>query len=114
MTDITMFAGNSHAFRVSILDEELALDLTGATITFKTGLSPRADATVFEKSIDNGIEMINEDQGIIEITLDPIDTLGLAYNLWWQVDVTEATGRYSTVASGYLIIQPNLSGVGDS
>lgn len=90
------------------------VDLTGATLTFtaKLKITDADDAvTTIQKTTGAGIEVLAADEGTAVVTLEPEDTEGLLVKTTYLADVQldESDGTRTTVASGKLIVTPDVT-----
>lgn len=116
MTDLRIFAGNTHVIESSVADGAgVPVSLMGATVAFRAGPSPRMDTITIEKvSPHDDIVVTDEAGGVVRVTLTAEETAPLRHRIWWEIDVVEAGGRTSTVSSGYIYIDPTLLSQGAS
>jgi len=113
--DWTMVAGDSRTLRFTVAgDDGAAADLTGAQ-SVRWGCVRRlangsfAVPPAVQKTLGDGIALIDPAGGIIEVTLSPSDTAALAGGRYHhQLELTSAAGDVATLATGTLVIAPDL------
>lgn len=107
MTDVVMFAGNSHKIRITVTDNNTSnpLNLTGCTIKFKVSKKPKDASPLFEKTLGSGVTVIGPmADGVFEAVIAPADTLGKSGDFYHEADVKEPGGRLTTVSTGKLTV----------
>lgn len=104
-SNFEMFSGNTKPVRVDVLNQDgAAVDMTGASATLTVSAKPRSVA-LFTKAGSVSGTPINR----IEFTIAPADTEALAGTYYFEVEVTDLSGRVSTVCVGYITIRANNS-----
>jgi len=113
--DWTMVAGDSRTLRFTVTgDGGAAADLTGAQSVRWGCVRRQANGSfvptpALEKTLGEGVTMIDPAGGIIDVTLSPSDTAALpAGRYYHQLELTSAAGDVATLASGMLVIAPDL------
>lgn len=106
---LEMYRGDSKTFSFA-----LDVDLTAAVGVWMTAKSARADADpgVFQKTIDDGITVVDETAGMIQVALDPGDTSDLdaiTNRLYYDIQVQDVDEKVSTVRVGRLIVRPDVT-----
>lgn len=90
-----------------------ALDITGAEIWFtaKYGPNDADEDAVFQKTIGNGIDIVDAPLGEINIVLDPEDTDSLldTNKLRFDVQIKDASDKVYTIESGTLIVDYDVT-----
>lgn len=113
--DITIYRGDTVKLNMAVTSGGSFYDLTGSTIWFtaKNHFSDPDISAVFQKSTTGGgITITNAPNGLCQVTIDPADTSGeppTKVMLVWDAQVKDAQGRIYTVASGNLIIVPDVT-----
>lgn len=107
---LTVKRGDTIDLEVPILRDDVAVDLTGADIWFtaKRRLTDADADAVAQKSIGSGIVVVGDAaDGTVLVTLDPADTDSLTKQtvLTCDIQLVEADGRVTTVASGTLTVE---------
>lgn len=107
MTDFNdLFRGDSHELDVAIAKDGVPLNITGCTLRFtakRDKSDPDLEAVISKVSTDSSeIEITDALNGEATIHLVPGDTAALTQvtTLYYDVQVTDGTGRVSTVVSG--------------
>jgi len=90
------------------------IDLTGATVWFtaKEDFTDTDDAATFQKSTADGITVIDEDTGVIQVDIEPEDTAdldGVRTRLFYDIQVKDAADRISTPQSGKIVVYPDVT-----
>lgn len=114
MSDITIYRGDTVKLNVAVTVGGVVFDLTGCTIWFTAkNLYTDADPGVFQKStLNGGIVVTSAPNGLCQVTILPADTSGQAATkimLLWDCQVKTSTGLIYTVASGNLIVIPDVT-----
>lgn len=116
MSDVnfTMVRGDTDVRQYQITRDGSAVDLTGATIrvTGKEKLSDADGSAVFSLSSPaSGIIIDDAVQGILTVTIAPVDTSSLNSNtsLYWDMQVTESNGRVSTPIRGRIEVVQDVT-----
>lgn len=114
---LTMTRGDSATWTVT-LSGLPSTGVTGGQFTFtvKKSLSTSDAAAVLQKTLANGISVTNPGSGTtsatVLITVQPSDTLALANAeqlLLWDLQYVDANGTKTTVLSGYLTVEPEVT-----
>ena len=112
--DWTMVAGDSRTLRFTVTgDDGAAADLTGAQSVRWGCVRRQANGSVaspaLEKTLGDGVAVIDPAAGTIEVTLSPSDTAALPGGRYYhQLEMTSAAGDVATLATGTLMIAPDL------
>jgi hypothetical protein len=120
MTTIEIYRGDTTTIPFSVSRSTLPVDLTSAVIwfTLKSSVVDADVAAVLQKSsVDGGITILDQttDRGKASINLAPGDTatLGLTVSgpvvYQYDIQVKEASGRVSTVATGAFVLRPDVT-----
>ena len=107
--NLEMFRGDSASF-FFVLDLDLT-DAVGVTMTAKS-LMADADPGVFQKTVSDGVTVIDEPTGTIQIDLEPGDTDGLSAvrsRLFYDIQVEDVDSKVTTVRSGRLLVKPDVT-----
>lgn len=108
-SNFEMFSGNTRVLKVAVLDQdEVKVDLTGATATFVLMPAPGQVATL-TKTVGSGIVITDALNGLLEITLLPADTDPLRGTFAHELEVTDAVARKTTVLFGTVNIKVNTA-----
>lgn len=112
---VTATRGDTIDLEVTVTRDGAPVDLTGADLWFTAKLKVKdADVdAVAQKTVGSGITVTDAVNGEALITLDPADTDGLTKEttLYCDVQLVEASGRVTTVASGTLTILRDVTRV---
>jgi uncharacterized protein YbjT (DUF2867 family) len=115
MSDLTMIRGDSKTFAVSLRDVAGdAIDLTGASVTMtaKEAYTDLDASATFQKTISDGITVLDEDTGVIQVELEPADTTSLdgkKTRLYYDIQVEGSDGKVTTAVRGKLIVHPDVT-----
>jgi hypothetical protein len=107
--NLEMTRGDSRSFLFA-----LNVDLTaavGITMTAKSALAD-ADPGVFQKIVGDGVTVIDDAAGTIQVDVEPADTHGLdavTNRLFYDVQVEDVNSKVRTLASGRLIVRPDVT-----
>lgn len=102
-----MKRGDSKVFNLTISG-----DITGAKLWMSAKTAYNATTFVFQKTELDGIVITNGPGGLATVTLVPTDTSGLppiTMKLVYDVQVKSASGLVSTVQSGTLTVEPDVT-----
>jgi len=69
--DLTLYEGESKMITVSLSSEGIPVDLAGANIKYVAG-------DIIEKTVGNGITIMDAASGVFQLVINPIDTIGHA------------------------------------
>lgn len=111
MTDfaLTVKRGDTIDLEVTVARGGSPVDLSGADLWFtaKRKLKDLDIAAVAQKTLGDGIAVTDAPAGELLVTLAPDDTDDLTKEtvLYCDVQMVEASGRVTTVASGTLTVQ---------
>lgn len=105
--------GDTTYFRVTIEDADGPIDLTGKVLRFtaKRGITHSDVQATIRKSTGSGIELVDGETGVAEITIDPADTATLpagSTRLLFDVQLTSGSEVF-TVVSGQLFVEPDVT-----
>src|SRR5438034_3432 len=115
MVNLTITRGDTLVFTAAILQSGAAFNLTGCTVrmTAKWGFADADGAAVFARtSPSTGIYLGTPAAGIATVTLVPANTASLPAAiviLKWDLQVTDGSAHVYTVASGDLVVNPDVS-----
>jgi hypothetical protein len=98
-----MYSGDSKSIYVTVAGE----DLSGSAIKFQAARSVQ-DSAVITKTTGDGIQITGAGNSVISISLDAEDTEALVGKYYFEVQVTSAAGKVSTVAVGRMKIMQDL------
>jgi hypothetical protein len=109
-----MYRGDTVVFNMLVTKSAVAFSLTGCEIWFtgKYAYKDEDSVAVFQKTIGDGITVTNAlaGRGSLALTasdtedLPPVKTL-----LLWDVQIKDANGMIYTVASGSLVVMPDVT-----
>lgn len=103
-----MHSGDTKDILVSVLDElDAVVNITGATAVFILSNNPYS-AAIVTKSSGSGIVITDGPAGILTVSLDPADTAALAGSFYYEVELTDASGRVSTIVVGQINIRADV------
>jgi len=107
----SMLRGDDRDFEIPTTRSGSPVDLTGASVRahFKSDLG---GSPVLQKSLGSGIEIDGDAaDGVVVLSIDPADTSALtaATTLYFDVELTEAYGRVTTVAEGVLLVRLDVT-----
>jgi hypothetical protein len=113
VADFTMYRGDTVTINAAITASGLAYNLTGKSMWFtaKTSYS-QADPGVFQKKLGSGISIVDATNGRAQIVIAASDTNSLGNSktaLVYDFQVKDSSGRIYTVASGKLIVIPDVT-----
>ena len=80
--------------------------------TAKRKYTDADSAAIFQKSIGSGITVTNPTQGLFVIEIAPADTTAVEKVktiLVWDLQLRDSSGKTYTIASGNLIINPDVT-----
>jgi hypothetical protein len=111
--NVTMYSGDSRvlAFTITEANGTTPINLTGAVVAWACArkLSGGFSTTpTLSKEIGAGITIIAAIAGTLEVALAPADTASLVGRYYHELQVTDAAGNVSTVATGTLTITKDL------
>lgn len=113
MADFTIYRGDTVSLNITITASGEAYNLTGKSMWFTAKTSYAvADPGTFQKTIGNGITIVSAANGRATIVISPSDTNSLGNSktaLVYDVQVKDASGNIYTVASGNLIVVPDVT-----
>ncbi len=114
MTDFTITRGDTIGLNVAVSAGGTVYPLVGVKMWFtaKNSYNDPDSSAVFQKTIGSGIVITNTTLGLATVTIDPTDTYGLPSSktlLVYDLQVEDASGNVYTVASGNLIVLPDVT-----
>jgi len=114
MANFTIKRGDTVQFSGTITQGGTALDITGASLWF-TAKNQYVDddvSAIFQKTIGDGITVVNAAQGLITILLSPSDTTGLSKVktiLVYDLQLKDTNSKIYSIASGNLVVEPDVT-----
>ncbi len=103
-----MHSGDTKDIVVTVLDElDQVVNISGATAVFILSQNPYSPA-VITKSSGSGIVITDGPAGILTITLDAADTESLQGSFYYEVELTDASSRVSTIVVGQINIRADV------
>lgn len=115
MSNITLTRGDSRTLSITVLDSDgSAADLTGASIwwTAKRDINDADADAIISKTVGSGITVTNAAGGLATVTIAPDDWTDAEdsdKHYVWDLQVKSDTGTVTTVASGRIIITPDVT-----
>ena len=114
MTDFTIYRGDTVDLNINLIASGSPYSLIGASIWFtaKTSYALPDSLAQFQKTIGVGITVTDAAHGVFTVRISPADTSGLGNSktqLVYDCQVKDAVGKIYTVASGNLIILPDVT-----
>lgn len=116
LTD-TIFAGNKRVQRFTVADDDTAgsppKDLTGLVVKWALSTvdkygTPSTAAILSKSSAVSGVTIVDATNGIVDVTIDPADTVSLTPTLYYfELEVFSGTDPV-VVATGTLLVKPNV------
>ena len=112
--NLKMYRGDTAEFRVTALDiDGNPLNLTGASAWFtaKRTTSDDDNSAVFQKTVGNGITIIDAINGIMLVRLAEADTSSIAGKEYLEYDlqVKDTSNGVWTVARGSLLVLADVT-----
>ena len=107
--NLEMTRGDSKSFLFA-LDVDLTAAV-GVTMTAKAALAD-ADPGVFQKTLGDGVTVIDEPAGTIQVDVEPGDTSDLdavTNRLFYDVQVEDVNSKVRTHAHGRLIVRADVT-----
>jgi uncharacterized protein YbjT (DUF2867 family) len=114
--NFTITRGDDVGWSGTVELSDVAYDLAGCALYF-TGKNKYTDAdasAIFQKTIGSGITVTNPTQGLFTIALVPADTTAIPKAktiLVWDLQLVNSAGKRYTIASGNLIVNPDVTNV---
>lgn len=114
MADFTINRGDTVDLAVVVTASGSAYSLVGCTIWFtaKTSFSLADSGATFQKKIGSGITVTSAANGRFTVRISPTDTYSLGNSktlLVYDCQVKDASGNVYTVASGNIIVLPDVT-----
>jgi len=112
--NITMVRGDNFAFDLRVLNNGVAVDLTGGDMTMTAKWSPtdpNIDA-VFTRTLGSGITFTDAAAGEVSVELIPANTNGLPDKqifLNYDIEYTSSLGKIYTITRGKLKVVPDIT-----
>mgnify|MGYP000892708861 FL=1 len=109
--DFKMTAGDTRVLRIAVTDTDgEQVDLAGATARWWMARSSRSTgaSVLVQKSTSGGVS-IDEQTGIVTVTISPADTEGLSAGLYYhELEIVDGNGAVSTVTTGKVTMRDAL------
>lgn len=100
-----MFAGDTKVLSVTVQDQDDAIvDLTGAAAEWVLAKQHGA-AALITKTVGSGITITQPLNGQLEVLMQPADSVQLRGSYAYQLEITDAFSRKSTVLYGTIAIR---------
>ena len=116
MSELTMLRGDTKTLPFTATRNSAVLDLDDAKVWFtvKRSVADEDEDAFLQKTEAEGIEILDEDEGTLVVTIDAEDTDGLEIRgagktLYWDLQVKMGTGEVDTIDSGTLVITPDVT-----
>jgi hypothetical protein len=112
-TDDRYIAGDSAVINATItLTDSNDTNLSNASIRFVLARYA-GDSPVVEKTLADGITIVDTANGEIAVHIDGADTEGIGErdggDYYYEIEVTDSTGDVATVTTGTWVIYPNTA-----
>ena len=108
-----MYRGDDKTFQLTVKDsDDVAVDITGATLNFSLKRDPNETSSLVTKSTDTvtEIDLTDPTNGIAEIYLVPSDTRDLSAGTYvYDVQITTSTGKIHTLVRANLILLDDVT-----
>jgi len=110
ISHLTMYRGDTLAFRLILNDQGTPIDLTGGYLwwTVKDDINDPDTDAIFMKELGNGITIPYPELGQVLVTLEPSETIALqqeeAKSYYWDLQYQDSDGVVHTVFIGKLTI----------
>jgi hypothetical protein len=107
--NVSMTAGDSVTLVVTVTRADGSIvDLTGAqSLRWVLAAAP-TQPTLASKSIGFGIAVTNPPAGVMQVSILPADTDGLAGSYYHEAQLIDLNGNVSTILQGTVAISPHL------
>lgn len=115
MADQICYRGDTNVYNLSVIRQNAPVNITDGKLWFTAKLDqddPDSAAYISLNSEDNPnqVMLVTPQQGKAQIVLVPADTDGLTVTaLWYDLQLQESTGVITTVQSGILKIQKDVT-----
>lgn len=111
---LSMYRGNTAGYTATVRDEvtNAPVDLTGASLWFTVKRNRSdSDPGLFQKTLGNGIFIMDLANGVAYVEIPPADTISLSTSLRyvWDFQVRNAAGVVQTTATGFLTLFPRVT-----
>ncbi len=104
-----MHQGDDVSVAFSVTDDAGAVvDLTGTTVVWRMAPSKYSASPSISKSTASGITVTDAVGGKFTVAIDAADTAGLGGIYYHEAQVTDAGGKVTTVATGWLTVTREL------
>jgi hypothetical protein len=99
---------------LDIYENGLPMDLTGASVSFTAKRSRVSLDAMIQKSVGDGIEIVDAQEGKIAIDIAPADTMYSQRDtvLVWDIQVVDQFGHKSIPVKGTLRVNLDVKGEG--
>jgi len=114
VADFIIYRGDTVVLSVTVTVKEEEYSLVGAEIWFtaKPSYSTLDAAAQFQKTIGDGIAVTDAAKGKFTVTISATDTYSMASSktiLLYDCQVKESGGNVYTIASGNIIVMPDVT-----
>lgn len=107
---ITLIRADDATYDVTIVDEDgEVVDITGFTIKFTVRENPLDSIGVISKTTSSGISLTDPTNGVCRITITSADSTIDPGRYIYDVEVTNLSGKKTTVIIDSFIIKPDVS-----
>src|SRR5690606_10517687 len=100
--EFKLYQANDQLIRVTINEDGAPINLKDVEVMFTVSAGSRC---VFSKNIGNGIEVVDEANGVIEITITNNDTDLMPGHYKYELTITDVDGRRYTTAQDRFYIK---------
>lgn len=112
--NLSMMRGDTRELTVTLTDEDgYPIDLDDLSdIAFTARYNYDSDSVLIQKDLADGVVITDAASGTCTVTIDPVDTEGLArrYRLLWDIQViADYDDAVRTVARGYLTVEMDVT-----
>lgn len=100
MADFTMYSGDTKVLEVTVRDPQGAVvDITGKAITWALSPTVNSSSNLIDKTVGDGLTIINGAAGRYNVLLNPIDTVDLQGS-YYHESLLDDNGTISTIMAG--------------
>lgn len=115
MSALSAVRGDTNVYDITVIRQNEPVPLIGAKLWFTAKSDPKAadsSADIKKNSTDNPTQVFvtSASAGKAQVQLNPIDTISLPNDAYWyDIQVLEQSGMITTIASGVLHIQQDVT-----
>jgi hypothetical protein len=104
--DFSMYAGDSKNIVITVTDDNGSpMNLLNATVKWALKKRVKSTENMIYKTTTDGITITDAQNGLIKISLLPINTSSLSGMYYHECEVTDQSGNVSTVTTGYITVK---------